>query len=118
MKSHPSLWILAGLCAGALLVPAHAQEPKAKPNPAVPDITKKKVELTAERLAALKAAMAAADADNPKVEPGKVQWHGSFAAACQAAADAAAILHLRQLAKSGKPVLLFQMMGKLDDRFC
>lgn len=106
MKSNPSLWILAGLCAGALLVPAHAQEPKAKPNPAVPDITKKRVELTAERLAALKAAMAAVDADNPKVEPGKVQWHGSFAAACQAAA------------KSGKPVLLFHMMGKLDDRFC
>src|SRR5262245_37425888 len=43
---------------------------------------------------------------NPKVEPGKVRWHADFAAA-KAAAD-----------KSGKPVLLFQMMGKLDDRFC
>jgi len=43
---------------------------------------------------------------NPKVEPGKVRWHADFAAACAAAEQ------------SGKPVLLFQMMGKLDDRFC
>ena len=43
---------------------------------------------------------------NPKVQPGDVRWHASFAAACEAAK------------KSGKPVLLFQMMGKLDDQFC
>jgi hypothetical protein len=43
---------------------------------------------------------------NPKVEPGKVKWHPDFDTACTAAA------------KSGKPVLLFQMMGKLDDQFC
>jgi hypothetical protein len=43
---------------------------------------------------------------NPKVEPGKVHWHKTFADACTAAK------------KSGKPVLLFQMMGKLDERFC
>jgi hypothetical protein len=43
---------------------------------------------------------------NPKVAPGLVRWHASFAAACEAAQ------------KSGKPVLLFQMMGKLDDQFC
>lgn len=43
---------------------------------------------------------------NPKVEPGKVRWHKTFADACAAAR------------KSGKPVLLFQMMGKLDERFC
>jgi hypothetical protein len=43
---------------------------------------------------------------NPKVQPGKVTWHKDFAAACAASA------------KSGKPVLLFQMMGKLDDQFC
>ncbi len=43
---------------------------------------------------------------NPKVRPGKVRWHEDFAAACRAAR------------KSGKPVLLFQMMGNLDDRFC
>jgi hypothetical protein len=43
---------------------------------------------------------------NPKVAPGLVRWHGSFAAACEAAR------------KSGKPVLLCQMMGKLDQQFC
>jgi hypothetical protein len=43
---------------------------------------------------------------NPKVEPGKVKWHLDFDAACKSAAD------------SGKPVLLFQLMGNLDDRFC
>jgi hypothetical protein len=43
---------------------------------------------------------------NPKVAPGKVKWHADFAAACAAAR------------KSNKPVLLFQMMGKLDEQFC
>ncbi|HEV3260896.1 MAG TPA: hypothetical protein VG013_28855 [Gemmataceae bacterium] len=43
---------------------------------------------------------------NPKVEPGKVKWHPTFAAACAAAGT------------SHKPVLLFQMMGKLDEQFC
>jgi hypothetical protein len=43
---------------------------------------------------------------NPKVAPGKVVWHKSFEAACAAS-------H-----RSGKPVLLFQLMGNLDDQFC
>jgi hypothetical protein len=43
---------------------------------------------------------------NARVWPGKVHWHATFADACQAAG------------KSGKPVLLFHMMGKLDDLFC
>jgi hypothetical protein len=43
---------------------------------------------------------------NPKVQPGSVRWHSSLAVACAAAK------------KSGKPVLVFQMMGKLDDQFC
>jgi hypothetical protein len=43
---------------------------------------------------------------NPNVQPGGVHWHPSWAAACDAAR------------KSKKPVLLFQMMGKLDDQFC
>jgi hypothetical protein len=47
-----------------------------------------------------------ADAGNPKVPPGQVQWHATFEAACAVAG------------KSGKPVLLFQMMGKLDEQFC
>jgi hypothetical protein len=44
--------------------------------------------------------------ENPKVEPGKVKWHSDLAAACKAARV------------SGKPVLLFQMMGRLDQQFC
>lgn len=43
---------------------------------------------------------------NEKVEPGKVRWHKMI----QTAMDASK--------QSGKPVLLFQMMGHLDDRFC
>jgi hypothetical protein len=43
---------------------------------------------------------------NPEVEPGLVPWHADFAAACAAAKS------------SGKPVLLFQMMGRLDQQFC
>jgi len=43
--------------------------------------------------------------DNPEVEPGKVKWHEDYAAACQAAKQ------------SGKPVLLFHLMGQLDQRF-
>src|SRR6266568_5755897 len=39
---------------------------------------------------------------NPKVPPGAVHWHSTWTAACDAAG------------KSGKPVLLFQMMGRLD----
>jgi len=47
-----------------------------------------------------------ADFVNPKVRPGKVRWHATFADAGAAAR------------KSKKPVLLFQLMGKLDDQFC
>jgi hypothetical protein len=47
-----------------------------------------------------------ADFVNPKVFAGNVHWHTSFESAREAAA------------KSGKLVLLFQMMGKLDDQFC
>jgi hypothetical protein len=44
--------------------------------------------------------------DNPTVKAGEVNWHKSFAEACAAAK------------KSGKPVLLFHMMGQLDKQFC
>ena len=44
--------------------------------------------------------------ENPKVTPGKVRWHPNFESACQAAQ------------KSGKPVLLFHLMGQLDEQFC
>ena len=50
-------------------------------------------------------AQAAAE-DNPRVEPGLVKWHASFVDAQVASR------------KSGKPVLLFHMMGQLDRQFC
>ncbi len=43
---------------------------------------------------------------NPRVAPGLVRWHSGFDAA-RAAARA-----------SGKPVFLFQMMGRRDQQFC
>ena len=50
--------------------------------------------------------VAPAEADNPRVEPGAVRWHATFADA-QAAAE-----------KSGRPVLLFHLMVRLDRQFC
>jgi hypothetical protein len=44
--------------------------------------------------------------DNPRVKPGLVNWHASVADA-RAAAE-----------KSGRPVLVFHMMGRLDRQFC
>jgi hypothetical protein len=41
-----------------------------------------------------------------KVAPGLVKWHSNFTTACS------------QSKLSRKPVLLFQMMGQLDDEFC
>src|SRR5947209_3819920 len=67
------------------------------------DATKYEVEASPK---AVVAAAARVEADNPKVAPGKVNWHGSFADACEASR------------KSGKPVLLFQLLGKLDQQFC
>ena len=43
---------------------------------------------------------------NPKVAPGLIRWHTDFTAACEASR------------KSGKPVLLFHLLGRLDERFC
>ena len=43
---------------------------------------------------------------NPRTQPGRVRWHADFAAACAAGRT------------SGKPVLLFHMMGRLDEKFC
>jgi hypothetical protein len=51
-------------------------------------------------------AVSGKDFVNPKVQPGNVKWHSTWLEACEAAK------------KSKKPVLLFQMMGKLDDQFC
>jgi hypothetical protein len=109
------------LCGLALLFPgggrplvtgeASAQPPGLKvqapvANPA--DIAKGSIEGSTKTLVASRsvAALSANSFVNPKVEPGRVHWHATFPAACEAAR------------KSGKPVLLFQMMGKLDEQFC
>jgi hypothetical protein len=70
--------------------------------------TKRVIERPAKEVIAARSAAApvALPFDNPKVAPGRVVWHPSFAAACKASQV------------SGKPVLLFQMMGKLDEQFC
>jgi hypothetical protein len=47
-----------------------------------------------------------AEPTNPAVRPGRVRWHADFAAACAAGRG------------SGKPVFLFQMLGRLDQKFC
>ena len=47
-----------------------------------------------------------AKTENPKVAAGLVRWHASFGEAKIASE------------KSGKPVLLFHMMGQLDRQFC
>jgi len=44
--------------------------------------------------------------ENPKVAPGAVTWKKDFAAACEAAKV------------SGKAVLVFQLLGRLDNEFC
>lgn len=95
------------LMAGALLVPGVAGEEK--PPLAVRDVSKMTIEVPIKRLVETGKQKPVPQADalaNPKVEPGKVRWHADFDAARAAAA------------KSGKPVLLFQLMGKLDERFC
>ena len=93
--------LLTACCAVALTAPhGLAQRPV--------DVGKKRIEFAAKKLVAEAAPAprpAANDGDDPMVEPGKVKWHNSFADACTAAK------------KSGKPVLLFQMMGRLDHRF-
>jgi hypothetical protein len=45
-------------------------------------------------------------AEQQKADAGSIKWHAHFAAAQQAAHE------------SNKPILLFQMMGRLSDKFC
>jgi hypothetical protein len=89
--------------------PAQQQGQQPAPRPRRADATKMvRIEKPIRQIVARNSAAipAAADPSNPKVEPGLVKWHPSFADACAASR------------RSGKPVLLFQMMGKLDDKFC
>ena len=103
---------LAGVFGGSVAALALATnfiagEPPNQPKPKM-DHGKYVVELPARRVLARSGNASASPAEfvNPKVEPGKVRWHADFAAACAAAG------------RSGKPVLLFQMMGRLDEKFC
>jgi hypothetical protein len=82
-------------------------QPRVKPNLAALRLDKRKsaIETPTKALIAVRTAPAAA-AVNPKVAPGKVRWHAAFAAARAASA------------KSKRPVLLFHLLGKLDDQFC
>jgi hypothetical protein len=107
--------LLTACVAVGLVAPHGWAQPPAPEKPPV-DLTKKTVvEKDTSRVvqgsaeieravAALRAAQP--DANNPTVAPGKVKWHKTLADA-QAAS-----------AKSGKPVLLFHMMGQLDKQFC
>jgi hypothetical protein len=102
MDSVIGLSLLTACSTGCAQAPETA---KAEAAPVVgnlgPYVSKSVIERPTERLLATSTGFV-----NPKVEPGKVGWHADFASARAASA------------KSGKPVLLFQMMGKLDDRFC
>jgi hypothetical protein len=75
-----------------------------------PPVSKRLVETPTKEAVAKSAPAPAASsptrADNPTVETGLVKWHNTLEDA-QAAAKT-----------SGKPVLLFQMMGYLDKKFC
>jgi hypothetical protein len=77
-------------------------------SPAMSDMPKYVVERSTKQVLAAHSSGAAVTAvsENPKVAPGRVSWHPTFAAACAASRA------------SGKPVLLFQMMGNLDEQFC
>ena len=91
--TRPAAWCAAGV----LAVTVNPTTPRAA-DPPPP--TKRLVELPTKNL------VANAAPTNPTVEPGKVKWHPSLVDACAAAK------------KSGKPVLVFHMMGQLDKQFC
>lgn len=101
--------LLSACCAAALTAPQmSSQPPPAGHSKLDADYTKKAIELPAKSLISETAPAprpAVIDTENPWVEPGKVKWHKSFA-------DARIAAEL-----SGKPVLLFQMMGRLDQQF-
>jgi hypothetical protein len=99
--TRPVAWCAAGV----LAVAVNPTTPRAA-DPPPP--TKRLVELPTKNLVAnaTPAASTTVDAANPTVAAGLVKWHPSLADACAAAK------------KSGKPVLVFHMMGQLDKQFC
>jgi hypothetical protein len=107
------LWRPAAALAVLAAVPAtgFGQQPAGKAPPRLDPSKTARIERPVEALvkaasAPAPAPVTPADPDNPKVKPGDVNWHPNFADACKASE------------KTGKPVLLFHMMGRLDDRFC
>jgi len=97
MKLHRGwLWVGSGVLATGFVACVLAAKPPR-------DMTKSSIETAAKRAVAT---TTRAVSENRAVRPGLVHWHPDLAAA-QAAAR-----------KSGKPVLLFQMMGRLDREFC
>jgi hypothetical protein len=85
---------------------ALAADPPPAPAPVRADVGKGRIERPVKKVVASTTPATDEKFVNPKVEPGKVKWHKDFATACAAAR------------KSGKPVLLFEMMGRLDQKFC
>lgn len=111
MRRYLCSYVLAGilgLAGPGFMATARAAELTEEAQAALKDVGKKVVERSTERLVGEKSGPASAKETmaNPKVEPGKVKWHKTIVDACEAAK------------KSGKPVLLFQMMGNLDEQFC
>ncbi|MGI9516501.1 MAG: hypothetical protein ACR2NP_05630 [Pirellulaceae bacterium] len=84
-------------------------QPPNGPRPPVDDQSKRFIESSLEELVDQARSPAPVDSlvtdDNPSCEPGLIEWHESFAEACAASRE------------SGKPVLLFQLLGRLDERF-
>ena len=68
-----------------------------------PDVAKTAAELPALRAAA--SSRSVADGTD-RVAPGRVSWHADRAAAERASRV------------SGKPVMVFQLLGNLDEEFC
>jgi hypothetical protein len=95
---------LSALCALGLAAPSAQSQPPAPEKPPV-DKGKKTIEFGPKKVVVESAPAPREVSENPTVEPGKVKWHKSFAEARAAAK------------RSGKPVLLFQLMGKLDQQF-
>jgi hypothetical protein len=98
MRKRLSLCLLSAIGAGALMLSTASAANKPD------DRAKNDIEGPAKQ--AIAAAAPVVAGDNPKVAPGKVNWHPSFEAACEASK------------KSGKPVVLFQLLGQLDKQFC
>lgn len=89
---RPLAWVTTGLAVAAIVFMATA-----RPRPP---------EVSTAPLPTVQQPTPSTEENNPVVAPGLVRWHPSFA-------DAQAAAQL-----SGKPVLLFHMMGQLDRQFC